>query len=199
MKKENFLKKFNLKNDKEKISFLILICLILVFSYVVFSFFGGDKKDVQTVAQVGAEGEKPKEEKSKELSEYEEKQKDELTSILKKISGVGNVDVMITFESDETKVPALDRNKQTSTTEEKDKEGGERVTSQENDGSKVVITNNDEGNEPLILKTYKPKVVGVVVVADGAEDSKIKYDISKAVSNLYNLAMDKVNVYPMKK
>ena len=61
------------------------------------------------------------------------------------------------------------------------------------------MENKNGQSAPLIVKTYKPKVVGVMVVAEGADDSKIKYEISQAVSNLYGLSLDKVNVYPMKK
>ena len=41
-------------------------------------------------------------------------------------------------------------------------------------------------------------VLGVVVVAKGASDSKVKHNIEVAVSNLYNLDANKVNVYSMK-
>jgi stage III sporulation protein AG len=61
------------------------------------------------------------------------------------------------------------------------------------------MTTNDGNNEPFILTTYKPKLNGVIILAEGAENSKIKYEIEQAVSRLYNLSLDKVNVYSMKK
>jgi stage III sporulation protein AG len=61
------------------------------------------------------------------------------------------------------------------------------------------MSTSDGNNEPFILKTYKPKIVGVIVLAEGAENSKIKYELEQAVSKLYNLSLDKVNVYSMKK
>ena len=114
------------------------------------------------------------------------------------MNGVGDVDVMITFENGEEKVPAYDKTEQKSTTEETDTQGGKRVNNQNNDNSKVVMTQNDGKNEPFILTTYKPKVVGIVIVAEGAENSKTKYEIEQAVSKLYNVSLDKVNVYSMK-
>lgn len=53
-------------------------------------------------------------------------------------------------------------------------------------------------NEPYILQTNKPEISGVVIVAEGASSSKVKYDIQVAVSSLYGISIDKVNVYPMK-
>jgi stage III sporulation protein AG len=54
-------------------------------------------------------------------------------------------------------------------------------------------------NEPFILTTYKPKITGVIILAEGATNSKTKYEIEQAVSKLYNLSLDKVNVYSMNK
>ena len=131
------------------------------------------------------------------VSTYEDKQKVELTNILRKIDGVGEVDVMINFESGEEKVAAYDSTNQTTKTEETDTNGGKRVSDQQNDTTKVVMSSESGGNSPVILKTYKPKVIGVVITAEGAESSKVRYDIEKAVSSLYGISVEKVNVYPM--
>ena len=131
------------------------------------------------------------------VSTYEDKQKIELTNILRKIDGVGEVDVMINFESGEERVAAYDSTNQTTKTEETDTNGGKRVSDQQNDTTKVVMSSESGGNSPVILKTYKPKVIGVVITAEGAESSKVRYDIEKAVSSLYGISVEKVNVYPM--
>ena len=130
---------------------------------------------------------------------YEENQKTDLKNILKKMNGVGDVEVMMSFENGEQKVPAYDKNTQKSTTEETDNQGGKRVNNQNTDGENVVMTTSDGNNEPFILTTYKPKINGVIILAEGAANSKIKYEIEQAVSKLYNLSLDKVNVYSMKK
>ncbi|HEX9027415.1 MAG TPA: stage III sporulation protein AG [Clostridium sp.] len=130
---------------------------------------------------------------------YEEMQKTDLQNILKKMNGVGDVEVMMSFENGEQKVPAYDKNTQKSTTEETDNQGGKRVNNQNTDGSTIVMTTSDGNNEPFILTTYKPKINGVIILAEGASNSKIKYEIEQAVSKLYNLSLDKVNVYSMKK
>lgn len=131
--------------------------------------------------------------------DYEAVLENKLKTTLEQIQGVGRVDVMITFESGEEQVPAINVNDSTSTTEEKDGSGGIRTNTQKTNGSTIVVTNDGSKNEPLIVKTYKPKVVGVCVVAEGADNKVTEYNISKAVVKLFNLSMDKVNVYPMKK
>ncbi|WP_297435022.1 stage III sporulation protein AG [uncultured Clostridium sp.] len=129
--------------------------------------------------------------------EYEEKQRTDLSKILSKIEGVGNVEVMLRFGGSEIKVPATDNNNKQSTTEETDSEGGKRVNTEALDDDKVVMKNDEDGNSPYILETKKPEVTGVMIVAQGAQDSKVKYEISKAVASLYDISLEDVSIFPM--
>lgn len=129
-------------------------------------------------------------------STYEQAQKEELEKILSKIEGVGKVYVMIRFESGEVKVPAVDSSNQVSKTVEDDGNGGTRTTEQESQGDKVVMSSNGSSSDPFITKIYNPVVTGVIITAEGATSSKVKYEIQLAVSKLYDIGLDKVNVYP---
>lgn len=197
---KNLKKEFNRLIKDKKMSNLLALIVILGIIFLVTSFFVKDNKGSvnQTEGTLSVSAKESSSNKEVEiLNEYEKEQKEQLNSILRKIEGVGEVDTMMTFESGEVKVPAYDNNIQTTTTEEEDSQGGKRVNEQKNDGSKVVMSSNSDGNEPFVTKVYKPKVIGVVVTAQGANNSKVKYNIEKAVSDLYNLSFDKVNVYPM--
>lgn len=130
---------------------------------------------------------------------YENTEENRLKAILEDINGVGRVNVMVTIEGSEEQVPAFNVNDSTSDTKEKDNTGGTRDTKQQNNGSTVVLSSDGSKNMPLIIKTYKPKVVGVVVVAEGAKDNYIQTQIREAVTRAFNIKPDKVSVYPMKK
>lgn len=129
---------------------------------------------------------------------YEDKVKLELKNILSKVRGVGEVDVVIHFEGGEEKIPALDSEKSNTVTEERDSNGGNRVNNNNRDGNKVVMSNQGNSTQPLILKTYNPKIVGILIVAEGAEDNKLSYELTKMVSSLYDISESKVNIIPMK-
>lgn len=196
-----------LSKDKKIMNVLVAL-LVIIMLYFVTSYFttinSGAKtsKDVfnsQQDNQAATDTKDTTNNTTTSFKDYEEQEKAELKNILRQIDGVGNVDVKIYVESGEEKVPALDTTVTKSTTEETDKDGGKRINNQQSDGDKVVITTNGKGNEPLIVKVNKPKITGVVVVAEGAENSKIKYEISKAVANLYGLTVDKISVFSMKK
>lgn len=191
-----------LMQNKKFVNCLIVLLVIIFLWLAVSNFIGdgagltkgnGDNTPIGAQEVSGEEGVTT----SKELLDYETEQKEKLEEILSKIDGVGEVVVNIYFESSEVKVPAINSNTQTSETQEEDTNGGTRVTKQETEGATVVMQNDSSTSEPFITKTYKPQITGVLIVAEGAKSSKITYDIQKAVSSLYNLSLDKVNVYPM--
>lgn len=178
----------------------LAILVVIAFLWLAYTTFFGTavKGNGQNIKKAGAkEVSADTEEINQQILDYESKQNEELKGILSKIQGVGNVDVQIYFESGEVKVPAYNSTTQNSETKEVDSQGGTRSTIQENGGDTIVMSGNT--NEPYILQTYKPKITGVIIVAEGASNSKIRYDIQIAVSTLYNLSLDKVNVYPMVK
>lgn len=194
MDKEKLISELKKMFKDKKSTNIIVALLIIAFILIAYNFFSSNNNKNNVTNNYNNANEV-----TKELEDYEKKQKEDLINILKQIDGIGSVDVMISFEGGEVKVPAYDTTVQNTTTEETDSNGGKRVNNTTNDGSQVVMTNNGSTDEPFILQTIKPKVVSVVVVAEGAADSKIKYDIEVAVSNLYNIGVSKVNVYTMGK
>lgn len=180
-------------SDK-KVSNILVVLLILMFSLITVNYF------------VTSNTKEKKKEKNSNISyddalkvsynsSYEKKETEALETLLEEMDGVGNVVVKINFESDEVKVPAYESSSQKSTTEENDNSGGKRVNEQNNESSTIVKSDD----EPYILKVNNPNVIGIAVIADGATDTKIKSEIEKVVCSLYDLPVNKVNVYPRKK
>ena len=205
MDKDKLNEEINKLMKNKKFVNCLLVLLVIIFLWLAVSnFIGDDSSLVKGNSEnkpIGAKEVLGQEEEgvttSKELLDYETEQKEKLENILSKIDGVGEVVVDIYFESSEVKVPATNSNTQNSETKEEDNNGGTRLTKQETGGETVVMKSNSSTSEPFITKTYKPQITGVLIVAEGAKSSKITYDIQKAVSSLYNLSLDKVNVYHM--
>lgn len=192
----------NLKNKNKGVN-LLIIFLIGVLMIITVSFFKTpDSNKAQTTNSNNSSSKSTASNETQDKSDssdYEKSVEAKLKDTLEKIDGVGKVDVMISFESGEEQVPAVNINDSKNTTQEKDTSGGTRNTVQDNNGSTVVTTNDGDKSKPLILKTYKPKVSGVCIVAEGAENEITELRISKAVMDLFNITEDKINVYPMKK
>ena len=194
MNKNKLLEELKKQVSDKKFSNILVICLILIFSLIAVNYF------------VTNNTKEKKKEKDSNISyddalkvsynsKYEKKETKALESLLEEMEGVGNVVVKINFESDEVKVPAYESTSQKSTTEENDNSGGTRVNEQNNESSTIVKSDD----EPYILKVDNPSVIGIAVIADGANDTKIKSQIEKVVCSLYDLPVNKVNVYPRKK
>ncbi|WML35310.1 stage III sporulation protein AG [Clostridium sp. OS1-26] len=193
-------------SDKKNVANLLIMLLAGVLIVLTVSFFKtsntigiqslgtGDNKGANKAGKTDQQTSN-----DRSAQDYENTIQQKLKDTLEKIEGVGKVEVMVSFESGEEQVPAVNINDSTSNTEEKDNEGGTRNTTQKNNGSTVVVTNEGDKSKPLIVKTYKPKVSGICVVAEGAEDKVTALRITKAVVDLFNIPENKVNVYPMKK
>ena len=195
-KLKNELKK--IKNNKTFVNALVVLLMIAFLWLAYTTFFTSSSSGKVTSIPKGAKEVTAEESGvNKQILDYESEQRQELQEILSKMEGVGKVEVKMYFESGEVRVPAYNSTTQTSETREEDSQGGTRATIQENGGDTVVMHSDGNTNEPFIVQTYKPKITGIFIVAEGASNSKVRYDIQTAVSTLYNLSLDKVNVYPM--
>ncbi|MGL4451495.1 MAG: stage III sporulation protein AG [Sarcina sp.] len=182
----------------KKIAPLVIIVLVLIFASFSLSYL----QDINNISKseknnLNSNAEDSFTEVPTIDYKYEQAETQELKDILTKIDGVGEVEVKLRFGGSAIKVPAKDNDSKESKTQETDSEGGQRVNSEIVDGDKIVMKNDNQGNAPYILETKKPEVIGVMVVAQGAEDNKIKYEISKAISSLYDIRLEDVSIFPM--
>lgn len=122
---------------------------------------------------------------------YEQQIEKRLVSILQKMEGVGQVSVMVTTYSNEEKVLASDVTESSQQSEEKDQAGGTRNSVSTNSNHQVVL---QSGNTPYVVKENKPEIKGVLILAEGANDSTIRSEITEAVANLLDVPVHKVSV-----
>lgn len=118
-----------------------------------------------------------------------------LEDILSQLKGVENVRVMITLEDTVEKIPAFNITKNNETTNEIDAHGGTREIIRD-DMTIQVVTNSEGGM--IVLKEIKPKVKGVIVVAQGAEDIEVKEMLYEAVKTVLGISGNRVEVYSSK-
>lgn len=130
------------------------------------------------------------------LSQYEEELENKLKEMLSKIKGVGEVSVMINLDSTQEMVVEKNVQTQESTTEERDREGGNRQIKDQQRNEQVVILRQGNHEQPIVVKTTKPPVRGVLVLAPGATDVQVKAWISEAVQRVLDVPPHKVSVLP---
>ncbi|HHX72011.1 MAG TPA: hypothetical protein GX701_03665 [Clostridiales bacterium] len=113
-----------------------------------------------------------------DLAAYEAR----LTEILSSVQGAGRVRVMLYLKSGTETVYAEEARIQRQDT---------LVESEER--SLVQM-----GQNPIVVKRLYPSFGGAVIVCEGAGNSLVELEITKAVSALTGLSTDKIAVLPMK-
>ena len=149
--------------------------------------------------------EKKQAEKSKENISNEnntmEASKDEierkLEDILEKIDGAGDVKVMITYQDSGTQVVEKDKNTSENSLEESDSTGGVRSTKEQQLQESTVYEEADAGNTPFVSKELLPKVEGILIVASGGDNQKVKQNISEAVLALFQVEAHRIKIVKM--
>lgn len=179
-------------NNKEFINNLFIILIIsIIILLVANTFLKTRNKEIDSLNEiVELQNTNYFEE---DYSTYLEKK---LINILSKINGVGNINVMVTLENSSEKIAATNTTTTTEQTLENDSEGGTREIIREDQTTQVMTKGNDDSL--LVVKEIKPKVQGVIVVADGAEDPTLKEKLYEAVKTALGITGNKVQVYSSK-
>ncbi|MCW2277328.1 hypothetical protein [Heliophilum fasciatum] len=133
-----------------------------------------------------------------ELAGQEKLVEERVASALARIAGVGQADVRISLAQGTVSEYAINTNGNNRKVEERDKQGGTRVTSDATDTRQVVVLK--EGGtgaqeKPVVVREMRYQVAGVLVVADGAKDPAIKEQIARAVSTLLDVPAHKVSIF----
>jgi stage III sporulation protein AG len=130
------------------------------------------------------------------MDEYEVMYENQLSEILSKIMGVGEVSVMVNLDTSEQLVIEKNKKSSLSTTNEKDREGGSRQIEDQTHDDQVVVVRKGNDEEPVVIMTKKPKVRGVLIVAKGAEHQQVKEMITQAVRRVLDVPLHKISVLP---
>lgn len=122
---------------------------------------------------------------------------EQLRRVLSGIAGAGQVDVLITYSSDGELVPAMSSSVDRNETNETGENGRQSQTINSHEEEQPLTTTSGGQNGAIILEQKNPPVQGVVVVAQGAEDMKVRLQLQSAVKTALNIPMDHIEVFPM--
>lgn len=164
-------------NEKEgyfkvlKFIFLFVLVLALLFIFSV-DFKSKNKKNVKIKTTLSA-------------MEYCATVENRLINVLGQIKNIGNVDVFVMVDSSPT-IKYLEETK----TEVTKKEQSE-VNSIE---TQIVLKKDGTITSPIVVVELMPKITGVLIVATGAKDIKLKNALINTVSAILDIKVSKVEV-----
>lgn len=194
MQKKDVLNSINerIKNTKNtEIVALILVVAIILIMYP--SLFGDREESLESLEDSGQiEGMA-----IDELSS-EEREEERLERKLSVIDGAGMVEVLITYRAGRESIVAKHTVESSTDTEEADAEGGVRNVLQQSKEIQPVIIDGRDGREPMILKELTPEVKGVIVIAEGARDVRVRMELLRAVRTVLEVNANQVEVFVMK-
>lgn len=131
-------------------------------------------------------------------NEFEKNLEKRLEMTLSKIEGVGEVEVMLTMEQSSEIVISKDVTIDIAKTNEVDQEGGKReIVNERTDVKNITITENGV-EKPIILKEIEPKILGVIIVAEGGNDALVKDALTKSAIAVLGVQAHKIQILKMK-
>ena len=189
----NALVKVEKGNSKKSIENLIMIAIFLVITLIAVNYVLKDdkKNNTQNISNTLDNNIEHVEYSSN--TDYDNNLEVRLSEILSHINGVGEVRVLITYAESNKINPVYNEDQQTSTTEETDTEGGKRTISSVNNKREVVYANNNVVTESI----SSPQIQGAVIIARGANNTRVKADIIQAVAAATGLSTYKIQVFEM--
>ncbi len=132
------------------------------------------------------------------MEDYEIRYENQLKETLEQMIGVSDVSVMINLAETERNVYERNTSIKKQQTDETDREGGTRKVEDLTRNEELVIIRNGNSEEPILVKTEKPVIRGVLVVARGVDNIQVKSMVVEAVSRVLDVPAHRVSVQPKK-
>lgn len=129
---------------------------------------------------------------STSVEAFEKAQEKRLKAIIEKIDGVGDVYVMITASTSAERVVEKEVTTSSEQIQESDAQGGTRKSVTQNTSEAALYEQN--GQTPYVIKELQPKIEGVAVAVQGADNSEIVREIIETVAVLFDVPVHKIKV-----
>lgn len=194
-----FVRTYLKQMERKKLLIVALALIGIVF--IIFGDFFKKERDLELgVIHEQVESEeavaKVNEQFISDISEMEAQYEKSLQEMLNKINGITEVEVMVNIDSTNVQMYEKDIVFGSQTTVETDQGGGRRTVEDETKETKVVYVRQGDQEVPVLLKTEKPLVRGVFIIAKGVENATVKQMVTEAVSRVLDVPTYRISVLP---
>jgi stage III sporulation protein AG len=125
-------------------------------------------------------------------SEYLDALEGELTALLTGIEGVGRAEVMVTLQNGVEYRYAKEAKASTDTTREGGEETATRVHEKVTREETFLLVEQNGQRQPLLQTELQPKIQGVVIVCEGADDPRVQLILTSVVTTALDIPSTKV-------
>lgn len=174
MDNDNLKKILTRKNTK----FILILVVIGLFIIFIPDIFDSAKDDIENMPA-----------SDEENLAYAKTLESRLKTIIENIDGAGKCEVMITLENGTEQVFAVESR------ENKTESSDSERMSYAADSEKTILTvSNGGGQQPIVVRKNEPKVRGVVIACEGADDTNTALMITEAVKTLFSIPSNSICV-----
>lgn len=186
-------------DNKKKVENLIFLLVILIVTIITINYIWNDNETQKDETNKSANKQLASADEQQEANDNENSLENKLENILSQIEGVGEVNVLLTYNESTEIVPVYNKTEKTSNTTEEDSGGGTRNIEESDISQEVVYEEKDGSGSIATQKTVSPKIEGAVITATGANNSVVKTNIVQAVEAATGLATHKIQVFEKQK
>ncbi len=188
MGKFNFLEKFRWFQKLKKVRHIEIILVVVLASLVILIWFVDFDKSTEENVNTYTNG-------SSSTTAYAQELESRLQTALGSISGAGKVTVMITLDGTVEKILAMVSDSKTSTTSNTTTGGSTNTTSTTTTSTEPVIVKDSGTSNPIVLSEIMPEIKGVIIIAEGADNIRVKLDLLKAIQALLSVKSSQVEIF----
>lgn len=116
-----------------------------------------------------------------------------LRTIVSRIEGAGECEVLVTLENGVEYVYATEERNSSDRREDTD-DSASRLTQSSGNESSVIVVDTDSGREGLLVTELQPTIRGVVIVCEGGDREEVRLRIIEAVTVATDLSAKRVCV-----
>lgn len=169
----------------------VLGVLMLVFSAV-----DRTKSNQKQTLNSDVSNKQTQEQVNSSMSREEELLSKKLCNMLRKVEGAGEVEVSVRLSDTTQSEYAVNTTTGKKTTQERDQSGGTRLTTEDNNSNQLVMNRSGQGEQPVVEREVAPHVAGVLVVAEGAGNAKVKAMLFQATEVAMGIEPQKILILP---
>lgn len=181
---------------------ILLLAIIGILLILLSKMFTKDEQKTEPLSPPVADDEQeslvdieqPESKEAMIVNEIERSYEKHLENMLNKMAGVSEAEVMVNLDSTNIHVFAKNVIQGQQTTDEMDRNGGERKVEDLTEESQIVLTRQGDQEVPLLIHTKKPAVRGVFIVAKGVDHGNVRMSVIDAVSKVLDVSTHKISV-----
>lgn len=117
-----------------------------------------------------------------DLQNYRNMMEEQVRSILEKVDGVGDVDVMITLRASKEKVTLKDN----------------KIEAERREEETVLIQDENDNTSPYVIREVEPQIEGILIVCAGGDKAAVQREIIDGISALFSVESHKIKVMKSK-